>query len=101
MNAPINHGLKIADTPPDDETAISPDIDIAIASTAPAATVESNQPSREPSPSSRTAGEKRSQRGKGQVQKLTPDEMELEIERVRRLNGNGGPTLAKDTDPAD
>jgi hypothetical protein len=83
MNKPTDYILKIADTPTDD------DVPGAAAAPPPAATKSDG-----------TSRPQRKRRGRPRnVQRLTPEEMDREIDRVHR--SNGGPTLARDTDPAD
>ena len=90
MNSPTNHGLKIADTPGDDDEK-SGDADKSAIS---ADAIPENST---PSSTEGKAENKKSSGGgrRGGTEKLTPEEMDEEIERVKRLNGT--PTLAKDT----
>jgi hypothetical protein len=83
MNKPTHHILKIAETPTDDDVP-------AAAGTTPAV----------PKKSGGTSRTQRKRRGRlGSVQRLTPEAMAEEIDRVHHLNGR--PTLARGTDPAD
>jgi hypothetical protein len=83
MNKQTDYILKIADTPTDD------DVPGAAAATPPV-----------PAKPGRTSRTQRKRRGRrGSVQRLTPEAMAEEIDRVHHLDG--GPTLARDTDPAD
>ncbi len=69
MTTPNNFTLKIADTPATDDSIPSPSVN----------------------------AKPRKQRGG--VQKLTPEEMDAEIDRINRLNGVGKPALAEGTEP--
>jgi len=78
MNKPTDHLLKIADTPTDDDQ-LSP----------PAGGEGVGAADSAPKPQPKTQVTRRS------AQRLTPTEMDLEIDRVRLCNGR--PTLARDT----
>jgi hypothetical protein len=97
MHSRTNHVLKIADTPSDWEDQIrEPEVDetkmISEESTSP-----------EPSTQTQSACHSRpqSQRpgGRGGVRRFSPEAMDIEIDRVQRLNGKPKPTLARGTDP--
>lgn len=77
MTTEPKHSLKIADTPTEDEAAEASESadDCSVPPPAPPTNSKSNQP--------------------GKTQRLSPDRMDEEIDRVNRLNGT--PTLARDT----
>jgi hypothetical protein len=93
MNTPIDYTLKIADTPQDDGVSL-PDVH-AEASCSPDRSTAAQPAPTKPSRLSNIEGKRRGRRGS--VQKLTPEEIDQEIDRVQRLNGR--PTLARGTYP--
>jgi hypothetical protein len=88
MDSQPKHKLKIADTPTDEEAAeIGSPEDCSLA---PPALPESKS-----SQQSLWAEDDQPESQPGRTQRLSPKEMDKEIDRVNRLNGR--PTLAKDT----
>lgn len=96
MDEPTYQGLRIANTPADDaHDGPSPAIHLSSPgspSHSPAAPAEQDR-------QLASATGKRRRRRPGGTQKLSPDEMRIEIERVNRLNGNIGPGIARGTHP--
>jgi hypothetical protein len=87
MNTPADdHTLKIADTPTDDEVSLPDEVH---------AGANCSHEAILPLPPATAKSKRRGRRGR--VQRLTPEEMELEFERVQRRNGK--PTFARGTDP--
>ncbi len=93
MSTPTNYRLKIADTPTDgdeDPLPIDTTTEAEDAET-PSPEVVSSAP---PAPSG-TENKRRGRRGR--VQRVTTEEIDAEIERVNRLNGNIKPGIAPGT----
>jgi hypothetical protein len=84
------HRLKIADTPTDDEDVVLAVSEDTIAPSPPAPQSESKS-SQQSLWTDDSQGKKRS----GKTQRLSPEEMDEELDRVSRLNGV--PTLARGT----
>jgi hypothetical protein len=110
MDEPTDHGLKIAATPADDagpEAGTVPHANAhgmggqssagkassAATNAFPATPAEAGKPAS-------AAGNRRRRRRGGTV-KRTPEEMQIEIERINRLNGNIRPGIARGTHPDD
>jgi hypothetical protein len=89
MDSQPKHGLKIADTPTEDEAAEAGDSTNTVSPSPPAPTeFRSSQQSLWPE-------DDQLKKRPGKTKRLTPKEIVEELDRVSRLNGV--PTLARDT----